>query len=122
MACLPAIAVTPHLASGTVKMLAVSTATRSPFLPDVPTLKEAGIDVEADAWMGMIAPGSTPHALVEAIHAQVVAVVQEADVREKLATQLMLPVGNSPAELRQVIENEIARWAPVIKARDLKIN
>src|SRR4051794_22678890 len=84
MACLPAIAVTPHLASGTVKMLAVSTATRSPFLPDVPTLKEAGIDVEADAWMGMIAPGSTPHALVEAIHAQVVAVVQEADVREKL--------------------------------------
>jgi tripartite-type tricarboxylate transporter receptor subunit TctC len=122
MACLPAIAVTPHLASGTVKMLAVSTAQRSPFLPHVPTLKEAGIDVEADAWMGMIAPGSTPETLVAAIHAQVVAVVQEADFREKLATQLMLPVGNSPAEFRQLIDNEIARWAPVIKARDLKIN
>jgi tripartite-type tricarboxylate transporter receptor subunit TctC len=122
MACLPAIAVTPHLASGTVKMLAVSTALRSPFLPHVPTLKEAGIDVEADAWMGMIAPGSTPEALMTAIHAQVVAIVQEADVREKLATQLMLPVGNSPAEFRRLIDNEIARWAPVIKARDLKIN
>jgi tripartite-type tricarboxylate transporter receptor subunit TctC len=70
----------------------------------------------------MIAPGSTPETLVAAIHAQVVAVVQEADFREKLATQLMLPVGNSPAEFRQLIDNEIARWAPVIKARDLKIN
>ena len=56
MGCLPAIAVTPHAASGNVKILAVSTAKRSPYLPDIPTLKEAGIDVDADAWMGMIAP------------------------------------------------------------------
>ena len=58
MGCLPAISVTPHAASGAVKILAVSTAKRSPYLPDIPTLKEAGIDVEADAWMGMIAPGA----------------------------------------------------------------
>ena len=60
MGCLPAIAVTPHAASGAVKILAVSTAKRSPYLPDIPTLKEAGIDVEADAWKGMIAPARTP--------------------------------------------------------------
>ena len=60
MACLPAISVTPQAAAGAVKILAVSTARRSPYLPDVPTLKEAGIDVEADAWNGLIAPGGTP--------------------------------------------------------------
>jgi tripartite-type tricarboxylate transporter receptor subunit TctC len=122
MACLPAIAVTPHLASGAVRMLAVSTGQRSPFLPDIPTLKEAGIDVEADAWQGMIAPGSMPEALVAAIHRDVVSVLAEADVREKLATQLMLPVGNSPAQFRAVITNEISRWAPIIKALGLQIN
>ena len=62
MGCLPAISVTPHAGSGEVKILAVSTAKRSPYLPDIPTLKEAGIDVEADAWMGMIAPAHTPEA------------------------------------------------------------
>jgi len=56
MGCLPAISVTPHAGSGSIKILAVSTAKRSPYLPSIPTLKEAGIDVEADAWMGMIAP------------------------------------------------------------------
>ena len=60
IACLPAIAVTPHAATGAVKILAVSTARRSPYLPDVPTLKESGIDVEADAWNGLIAPAGTP--------------------------------------------------------------
>ena len=57
MACLPAISVTPQAKAGKVKILAVSTAKRSPYLPDVPTLKESGIDVEADAWNGLIAPG-----------------------------------------------------------------
>ena len=122
LGCLPAIAVTPHLASGAVKMLAVSTIQRSPFLPDIPTLKESGINVEADAWQGMIAPGNIPEALLAAIHARVVRVLEETDVREKLATQLMLPVGNSPRQFRQVIDNEITRCAPIIKALDLKIN
>ena len=122
MACLPGIAVTPHLASGTVKMLAVSTAQRSPFLPDTPTLKEAGIDVQADAWQGLIAPGGISAALLAAIHAQAVEVIHDPSVRTKLAIQLMLPVANSPAQFRAVIQNEITRWSPVIKALDLKIN
>ncbi len=72
MACLPAISVTPQAATGAVKILAVSTAKRSPFLPDVPTLKESGIDVEADAWNGLIAPGGTPRPIVDAINRDVV--------------------------------------------------
>ena len=61
MAMMPAISVYSQSKAGKVKMLAVSTGERSPYLPDVPTLKESGIDVEADAWMGLIAPGGTPH-------------------------------------------------------------
>jgi tripartite-type tricarboxylate transporter receptor subunit TctC len=122
MACLPAISVTPQLGSGKVKILAVSTAERSKLLPDIPTLKQAGIDVEADAWMGLIAPGKTPSAVIARIHDLVVEAIKTPQAREKLATQLMEPVGNSPEQFRAVIEGEIARWSPVIKAIDLKIN
>jgi tripartite-type tricarboxylate transporter receptor subunit TctC len=122
MGCLPAIAVTPHEASGTVKILAVSTAKRSPYLPQIPTLKEAGIDVDADAWMGMIAPAHTPEAIVARIRLAVVEALGTAAVRDKLAAQLMEPVGNTPAEFRARIDSEIDRWAPVIKAADVKVN
>jgi tripartite-type tricarboxylate transporter receptor subunit TctC len=122
MGCLPAISVTPQAQAGKVKILAISTAKRSPFLPDVPTLKESGIDVEADAWMGLIAPGGTPAPLVAQINKEVVAIIKEPSVREKLATQLMEPVGSSPEEFRATMQAEIARWAPVIKAADVKVN
>jgi tripartite-type tricarboxylate transporter receptor subunit TctC len=122
MACLPAIAVTPLAKDGKVKILAVSTARRSPFLPEVPTLKESGIDVEADAWMGLIGPGALPKAMVDAINKDVVAIIKLPAVREKLAVQLMEPVGSTPEQFRAQIDGEIARWAPVIKAADVKVN
>jgi tripartite-type tricarboxylate transporter receptor subunit TctC len=122
MTCLPAISVTPQAAAGTVRILAVSTATRSPFLPDVPTLKEAGIDVEADAWNGLIAPGGTPRTTVNQIAEDVSAVIKQPTVREKLAAQLMEPVGSSPEAFRARMEGEIARWAPVIEAANVKLN
>jgi tripartite-type tricarboxylate transporter receptor subunit TctC len=122
MACLPAISVTPLAQAGKVKILAVSTAKRSPFLPDVPTLKESGVDVEADAWNGLIAPGGTPKAVIDAINKDVVTILKLSEVREKLAAQLMEPVGSTPEEFRAVIDNEIGRWAPVIKAAKVKVN
>ena len=122
MTCLPAISATPQAAAGKVKILAVSTAARSPYLPDVPTLKEAGIDVEADAWNALIAPGATPKPIIEKISKDVAKVIKQPGVREKLAAQLMEPVGSSPEELRTRIDGEIARWAPVIKAANVKVN
>jgi tripartite-type tricarboxylate transporter receptor subunit TctC len=122
MGCLPAIAVTPHEATGALKILAVSTAKRSPYLPQIPTLKEAGIDVDADAWMGIIAPAHTPEAIVARLQRAVVEALGTAAIREKLAAQLMEPIGNSPAEFRARIDSEIVRWGPVIKAADIKVN
>ena len=122
MACLPAIAVTPQIGSGRVKILAVSTGKRSPFLPEIPTLQESGVDVEADAWMGLIAPAGTPAEIIARIHANVIEALRTQFIRAKLATQLMEPVGSSPAEFRAHIAAEIDRWAPVIRARDIRIN
>ncbi len=122
MGCLPAIAVTPREATGALTILAVSTAKRSPYLPQIPTLKEAGIDVDADAWMGMIAPAHTPEAIVARLQRAVVEALGTAAIREKLAAQLMEPIGNSPAEFRARIDSEIVRWGPVIKAADIKVN
>jgi len=122
LACLPAISVVPQAQAGKVTMLAVSTAARSSFLPDLPTLKESGIEVEADAWMGLIAPGGTPKPLVDAIAKEVIAIIKLPQVRDKLATQFMEPVGSTPEAFRTLIDSEIARWAPVIKAADVKVN
>jgi tripartite-type tricarboxylate transporter receptor subunit TctC len=91
-------------------------------LPDIPTLKEAGIDVEADAWMGLIAPAHTPEPVVAKIQREVVEALGTAAVRDKLATQLMEPVGNSPSEFRARIDGEVDRWGPVIKAANIKVN
>jgi tripartite-type tricarboxylate transporter receptor subunit TctC len=121
-ACLPAIAVTPQLASGTVKILAVTTTRRSPFLPDIPTLKENRIDVESDAWNALIAPAGTPPAIIAKINAEVGETLRKPEVREKLRTQLIEPVPSTPNELRIRMEAEKKLWADVIKAADIRIN
>jgi len=120
-ACLPAISVTPQLASG-LKILAVTTPQRSAFLPNYPTLKESGIDVESDAWNGLIAPAGTPAPVITKINAQVREVLALPAVVEKLKTQLIAPYPSTPEEMRTKIDNEKKLWADVIKAADIKIN
>jgi tripartite-type tricarboxylate transporter receptor subunit TctC len=122
MGCLPAISVTPHLSSGQVKILAVSTAQRSALLPGIPTLKESGIDVEADAWNGMIAPAKTPEPILAKVRSVVGETLASPSVREKLAAQIMEPIPTTAAEFRARIDADIARWTPIIKAADIHIN
>jgi tripartite-type tricarboxylate transporter receptor subunit TctC len=121
-ACLPAISVTPQLGSGSVKILAVTTPQRSSFLPEYPTLKESGIDVESDAWNGLIGPAGLPPAMITRINADVREVLARPEVVEKLKTQLIAPYPSTPDEMRTKIANEKKLWADVIKAADIKIN
>src|SRR6201993_4852162 len=100
MACLPAISVVPHVAPGQIKVLAVSLGRRSALLPGVPTLKEAGLDVEADAWNGLIAPAKTPEATIAKIYGAAVDALGEPAIRETLATQFMEPIPTTPAQFR----------------------
>ena len=122
MVCLPAAAVVPQLSGGTVKLLAVTTAERSPLLPGVPTLKEAGIDVEADAWSGLVAPAGVPDAMIERINHEVTEAITSRAIREKLTAQLMEPIPDTPAQVRARIDADLARWAPVIAAANIRIN
>ncbi len=121
-ACLPAIAVTPQLASGQVKILAVATAQRSRFLPNVPTLKESGIDVESDAWNALIAPAGTPPAVITQINDEVNDALTKPSVRERLETQMIEATPSTPAGLRARMDAEIKLWSDVIKRGDIRIN
>jgi tripartite-type tricarboxylate transporter receptor subunit TctC len=122
VASLPAIAVTPHVATGKVKILAISTAQRSALLPGVPTLTENGIDVQADAWSGLVAPAKTPDAIVEKIRAAFTEALTSPAIKEKLAVQLTEPIPNTPAQFRARVESDVARWKPVIEAANIKVN
>lgn len=111
----------PHARSGRLKVLAVVGSQRSPVLPEVPTLTQAGYPgTEGDAWAGLFAPGGTPRAVVEKIHADVVAVLAQAEVRERLTALGLNVVGNKPDEFAAVIRADTAKWAAVIRANNIK--
>jgi tripartite-type tricarboxylate transporter receptor subunit TctC len=122
MAVLPAASVAPQAEAGLLKMLAVTSGTRSALLPDVPTLRESGIDgIEAGAWVGLVAPANTPAAILDQIRATVVEILAEPAVRTRLTALYMEPVANSPDEFRSVINQELARWGPVIENNNIRI-
>ena len=115
-ACVPAIAVMPQVKSGKLRPLAVSTATRSALMPDIPTMKEAGLpDVENTAWMAVMAPASTPTDIVDRMNKEIDEALALPEVREKLASQYMEPVGGTPEDLRKFMRRELIVMTPVIK-------
>ena len=121
MAVLPAASVAPLAAEGKLKLLAVTSPKRSELLPDLPTLGEAGIaGVEADAWVGLIAPAGTSEAVLAKISKEVVAVLADGAVVEKLKAQYMVPIANSPEAFKAVLKEEHDRWAPIIAAGGIK--
>ena len=123
VAALPAAAVVPQVKAGKLRALAVSTGRRSSQLPDLPTLKEAGLQgVEASAWIGLIAPAGVPQDVLARIHKEAVAVLQEPAVAQKLAAQYMDPVGNTPAEFKAYTKEEFERWGPVITSNKITLD
>ena len=114
-ACVPAIAVMPQVKAGKLRPLAVSTAQRSALMPDIPTMKEAGLpDIENTAWMAVMAPAATPTEIVDRMNREINAALALPDVREKLASQFMEPVGGSPEDLRKFLQRELTVMTPVI--------
>jgi tripartite-type tricarboxylate transporter receptor subunit TctC len=111
----------PQHRAGGLKILAVSSAARSPFLPDVPTLKDNDIDLVADAWYGMWLPAGSSQEFARQLSAAVVAALAEADVREKLSAIGLIPVGTTPDGLTQELATNTAFWQPIVKATGYKI-
>ena len=123
MAVLPAAAVMPQVKAGKVKALAVATAKRSASLPELPTLAESGLqDIEADAWMGFVVPAKTPEPIVKKLHEELVAILADPEVREKLKLQYMDVVADTPAEARAWLAADIERWRPIIQKNNITLD
>jgi tripartite-type tricarboxylate transporter receptor subunit TctC len=117
MAVLGIPTVLPHVRSGKLRPLAVTGKRRSPELPEVPTVDEAGVaGYEVSPWYGLLAPAATPSAIVARLSAEVNAVVRRAEFKQKLAAQGAEPEGSTPEEFAAYLRAEAARWAPVVKA------
>jgi tripartite-type tricarboxylate transporter receptor subunit TctC len=122
-ACVPAVAVLPQVKAGKMRALAVSTAKRSQFLPDVPTMKEAGFTgIENVAWMAVMAPASTPSDIVQRVNQEINAILAMPDVKEKLYGQYMEPIGGSESELKSFMLQELRVMSPVIKRTGVTID
>jgi tripartite-type tricarboxylate transporter receptor subunit TctC len=112
----------PQYRAGTVKFLAVSSATRSPFLPEVPTLKESGVDLVGEAWYGMWLPAGSPPEFARQLSAAMVTSLAKPEVREKLMTIGLIPVGSTQEGLVQELAANTAFWQPIVTATGYKIN
>lgn len=111
----------PQHRAGGIKILAVTSDVRSPFLADVPTLKENGIDLVADAWYGMWLPAGSPPEFAKQLSSAISTVVARPEVKAKLTDLGLLPVGSTPEGLTQELEKDIALWGPIVKATGYKI-
>jgi len=110
-----------NIKSGKLKGLAVTHAKRSPALPDVPTLAEAGVkNAESGSWIALLAPAGTPAAIVDKLATDVKAVVADPEVREKLIAQGAVPQSSTPAELQALIDADRARYGRIIRDKGLK--
>ncbi len=109
-------AIHAHVKSGRLRPLAIAAARRDPQLPDVPTMKEAGIDgVEVVVWYGVLAPAATPKEIVHTLSTAIVRATRDADTRRRLLEQGAVPVGSTPEEFSKLLREEVARWAEVVK-------
>ena len=108
--------------SGKLRALAIGSKTRLASLPLVATTAELGMpQVEADNWYGLVAPIATPQAIIAKIHSAATQALNSAEVRDKLAAQGAIAVGNSAAEFSSYVKSEIERWGGVIAATGIKI-
>jgi tripartite-type tricarboxylate transporter receptor subunit TctC len=111
----------PHLKSGGLRGIAITSAKRSAAAPELPTMAEAGVPgFEITAWFGFMAPRGTPQAIIAKIHADVARIVASPEVHERILSQASEPVGNSPEEYAAFISEEIAKWRAVIKQANVK--
>ena len=112
-----------HVKAGKLRAIAVTTAKRSPALPDVPTIAEAGLPAyEASSWFGLHAPARTPRDIVNKIYGTVSKALQSKEMAERLSSQGAEAVGNTPEAFNEFVREEIQTWAKVVKASGARVD
>jgi len=115
-------AAVPLVADGKLRVLAVTSKTRSQALPDVPTMSESGYPyIAGDSWIGVLVPTKTPKSIVDMLHREVVQIIAEQDMRARLVTLGYEPVGSTPEEFAKLIKAELETWSKVIQAANIKM-
>ena len=110
------LSVVPHARAGRLRAIATTGAKRSPALPDLPTVAEAGVPgYEASLWYGFAGPARMPPDVLNRLHSAIVAVLQLPDVRERLASQGVDPQHNTPEEFAKLLVADLERWAKVVQ-------
>lgn len=113
----------PHVQSGKLRALAVTTKERSKSAPDLPTMQEAGFaDFDVSSWFGMIAPAGTPPEVVNKLNAAMVKALDKPEVQKSFESLGAVGVKTTPAEFGQFIKSEVEGWAPVVKASGAKVD
>ena len=111
----------PLIKAGQLRALAVTGNARSPTLPDIPTMAEAGFPkVEGATWTAVVAPADTPKDIIAKLHDMIVASLAQPDVKDKLAAMAYLPIGDSPQECEAFFKSEMEKWGKVIQDAGLK--
>ena len=114
------VALLPQIKAGKVRALAVSSAKRHPLLPEVPSIAEGGVrDFEAVAWFGVVAPPGTPRDITARLNTEIVKVLNQTDLKQRLTDGGSLVIANSPEEADRFLKSEIARWGVVSKAANI---
>ena len=115
------LAIGQHVKSGRLRALAVAGASRTELMPDVPTMKEAGVDgVEVPLWFALLAPAGTPRDIIRTLATAAARAAQSPDTKKRLLEQGAEPVGNTPEEFQRQLGAEVARWAEVVKVSGAK--
>ncbi len=114
----------PHIKSGRLKALAVTSRARSAALPGVPTIEEAAKvkDFDASSWFGLFAPAGTPRAIIEKVQSDVAKALAVAEVRERFVAQGAEPGGNTPEQFAAFIRGESDKWTKVVKFANAKVD
>ena len=117
----PSSTVLPHVKTGRLRALAVTTAARLPSLPELPTIAESGLKgYETITWFGFVAPARTPQAVITRLNAEIVKALALPEVRNLFASQGIETLGGTPDQFASYISNEIAKWAKVIRLSGAK--
>jgi len=113
----------PHIQSGRIRALAVSTARRPASIPDLPTVAEAGLPgYDAGVWYGVLAPAGTPREVVARLNAEIVRALNAPDFRKFLEGNGIEPIGSPPEQLAQHIQSELVKWAKVVKDANVRVD
>ena len=105
-----------HVKGGRLRPLATTGSKRAELMPDVPTMKESGVEgVDVTVWFGVLAPAATPRAVIAILAAAVAKAAHDPETRKRLVEQGAEPVGNTPEEFGKLLREEVARWAEVVK-------